>query len=79
MWNVQLPIAINFISSKDNVEERVMHLKSGNIEITINDRADKVIKELLKLLRNRYWNNLESMKDSAFIFDCVHLLYYKMS
>ena len=53
MWNVQLPIAINFISSKGNVEERVMHLKSGNMEITINDRADKVIKELLKSLRNR--------------------------
>ena len=79
MWNVQLPIAINFISSKDNVEERVMHLKSGNMEITINDRADKVIKELLKSLRNRYHNNLESMKGNAFIFDCVHLLYYKMS
>ena len=79
MWNVQLPIAINFISSKGNVEERVMHLKSGNMEITINDRADKVIKELLKSLRNRYHNNLESMKGSALIFDCVHLLYYKMS
>ena len=30
----------------DNDEERVMHSKSDNIEILINDEADEVIKEL---------------------------------
>ena len=56
---IQLTIAINFISSKDNDEERVIHLKSGTIEIMINDKADEVIKEVLKLLQIRYQNNLE--------------------
>ena len=36
--------AINFISSKDIDEERVMHLKSGSIKIMIYDKADQVIK-----------------------------------
>ena len=69
-WKIQLTIADNFISSLDNDEERVMHSKSDNIEIMINDEADEVIKELLK-------NNLESMKGSEFVFDYIQLLSYK--
>ena len=45
-----------------------MHSKSDNIEIMINDEADKVIKELFDSLKNRYQNNLESMKCSEFVF-----------
>ena len=45
MWKIQLTITINFISSKDdNDEECVIHSKSDNIEIMINDKADDVIK-----------------------------------
>ena len=43
----------------------------------INDEADEVIKELLNSLKNRYQNNLESMKGSEFVFDYVHLLNYR--
>ena len=46
-WKIQLTIANNFISSIDNDEERVMHSKSDNIEIMINDEANDVIKNLL--------------------------------
>ena len=43
-----------------------------------NDKADKVTKELFQSLFSRYQNGLEiSMTCSGFIFDCVHLLYYK--
>ena len=52
-----------------------MHSKSDNIGIMINDKADKVIKENFDSLKNRYQNNLESMKNSEFYFDYVHLLY----
>ena len=41
---IQLAISINSISFIDNDEERVMHLKGDNIEIMMNDEADKVIK-----------------------------------
>ena len=44
MWKFQLTIAINFTSSTDNDEQRVMHSKSDNIEIMINNEADEVIK-----------------------------------
>ena len=54
-----------------------MYSKSDNIEITMNDEADEVIKELFDSLKNRYQNNLESMKDSEFLFNYIHLLYYK--
>ena len=47
---IQLTIKNNFISSIDNDEECVMHSKSDNIEIMINDEADKVIKELFDSL-----------------------------
>ena len=43
---IQLTKAINFISSIDNYEERVMHSKSDKIEIMINVEANEVIKIL---------------------------------
>ena len=76
-WKIQLIIASHFIYSIDNDEEHVMHSKSDNIEAMINDEADEVIKERFDSLENRYQNNLESMKSSEFLFDYVHLLYYK--
>ena len=48
---IQLTIANNFISSIDNDEECVMHSKSDNIEIMINDEADEVVKELFDSLK----------------------------
>ena len=44
----------------------------------INDKADEVIEELFQSLLSRYRIGLEtSIKDSEFVFDCIHLLYYK--
>ena len=67
----------NFISSTDYVEDRVVHSKSENIEIMINDKADEIIEEIFDSLKNRYQNNLESMRGSEFVFDYVNLLSYK--
>ena len=44
---IQLTIANNFIFTKDNNEEHIMHSKSDSIEIMINDKADEVIKNFL--------------------------------
>ena len=57
---MQLTIPINFISSKNNDEERVIHSKIDNIDIIINDKADEVIEEIFNSLRNRIkiiWKN----------------------
>ena len=40
----------------------MIHSKSDNIEIMINDEVDEIIKELFHSLKNRYQKNLESMK-----------------
>ena len=74
-WKIQLTIAIKFISSKENDEECVIHSKSDNVEIMINYETDKV--KLFKSLKDRYQNNLELMTGSEFVFDYVHLFYYK--
>ena len=71
---IKLTIPSNFISSIDNDEERLIHSKSDNIEIMINDEADGVIKELFDSLKNRHQNNLESLEGSAFVFD--YRIYY---
>ena len=54
-----------------------MYSKSDNIQIVIDLEADRVTEELFYSLKNKYQNNLESMKGSKFVFDYVHLLYYK--
>ena len=74
---IQLTIANSYISSTDNDEEHVMHLKSDNIEIIINDEANEVIEKLFESLENRYQNNLELMRGCELVIHYVHLLYYK--
>ena len=49
-----------------------MHSKRNNIEIMISDDVDEVIKKLFDSLKNRYQNNLQSMRD----FSSVMLSYY---
>ena len=41
----------------DNDEERVMHSKSDNLEIMINDEADKVTEELCDKQLEELFNN----------------------
>ena len=41
----------------------------------INDEVDKVRKEIFDSLKNRYENNLESLKGSEFAFNYYHLMY----
>ena len=52
--------------------------KSNNTECMIYDNTDEVIEERFESLLNRYQIGLETlMRGSDFIFDLVHLLYYK--
>ena len=77
-WKIQLTIAINFISSKDVEEERVMHSRSDNIKFTSYNDANEVVDKLFDSLRSRYQGNLEtSMRGSDFIFNSVELIFCK--
>ena len=44
---IKLAIAINFMTSKNNNHECIMHSKSDNIEM-INDKEDEVTEELFQ-------------------------------
>ena len=43
----------------------------------INDEVDEDIKELFDWIKNRYQNNLESIKSSEFVFHYVQLFIIK--
>ena len=52
--------------------------KSDKIKVRINDKADEFIEELFQQLLSWYQIELEtSVIRNYFIWDCVHLLYYK--
>ena len=65
------------MSSKATDEEHIMHAKDDHIEIMINYKTDEVIKELFQSLFCIDQIGFEiSVKGTAFIFDCIHLLCY---
>ena len=56
----------------------MIHSKSDNTEIIINDKAGESIEEHFLSFLSGYQVGLETlMKGSKFVFDCVQLLYYK--
>ena len=77
-WKVKLIAEINFISLKPGSDEtRIMHTKSDNIEITIDDNNDDIIEELFKSFLQKYEENLQNkMRGSDFEFDGVNFLYH---
>ena len=70
LWKIQLTVTISFSSFRDDSdEERVIHSKSDNIEITITDQTDEIIEKLFNSLKNKYQNNLQSMRGGGIVFD----------
>ena len=57
-WKIQLAVAINFISSKNIVEERVIYSKRDNIEMMNYEKVDKVIQNIFESLLFRYQADL---------------------
>ena len=75
-WKIQLIIAINFISSKDGEEKRVIHLKSDKSQFKCYNDINEAVDELFKTLRSGNKDNLEKlMRGSELIFDLVQLVY----
>ena len=76
-WEIQLTIAINFISSKDSYETHIMCSKSNKIKIMMGSETDEIIKELFESLLQKCQEGLEeSMKGSDFVIDSVDVLNY---
>ena len=64
------------LKKKNIYSASIMHSKSNKWRrLMINDKADKVIKELFYSFENRYQNDLESIKGNTFFFEYLPLLY----
>ena len=59
-WEIQLIIQINFISSLDKYEFRIMHIKSDNIEIMNGIETNDIVNEFFKSFLRRYQEGLET-------------------
>ena len=78
-WKIQLVMKINFISSLDDNEFRVMYTKSDNVEIMSGTETSDTINELFKSFFRRYQEGLQTkMGGSSFIFERVDSLYYHL-
>ena len=64
-WKIQLIMRVIFVSSIDRAEFRVLHTKSGNVEIMISKETNDIIDQLLNSFIKRYQEGLETkMKGS---------------
>ena len=78
-WKIQLTMSINFVSSKDSEENRIVHTKSHKVEIMMGSEKDEIIEEIFESLLQKYQEMLEeSIKGSKFVFDSVNLLHYHL-
>ena len=52
-WNIYLTMAINFVSSEDSDETRVLNSKSYNVEIMMGIKVDEITQELFQSFLQR--------------------------
>ena len=62
-WEIQLTVAINFLSSKDPDEIRTILTNSDNIEIMTSNEKDKITEELFECLLQRYQEILAEWRE----------------
>ena len=77
-WKIQLVMQVNFISSKDTGETRIMRIWSDNAEIMIGSETDDIINERFRSFLQNYQKGMQSMNGSKFVFNSVDLLYYHL-
>ena len=74
-WKIQLIMRINFISSLDTGEFRIMHSKSNNVEIMSGIETNDIINKLFESFLKKYQEGLETKMERGVLFLKV-LIYY---
>ena len=59
IWKIQLTMAINFISSKDVDEERLIYTKSDSKQFMTYDNVKNIVDELFNTRIIRYQDNFK--------------------
>ena len=75
-WKIHLTMKVNLMLSKDNDHRRLIHSKSYNIEIMIDNDTDEIINEIFESLLSRYQIGLEESMNLVDLFlimlmDCI--------
>ena len=73
-WTIQLSLAINFVSSKDFKETRIMYANSDNIDIIIGNETDGIIEKLFESILERYQEGLKEKRKEVNLF-IIALIY----
>ena len=76
-WKIQINMHVNFISSNDTGETRIIFVWSDNEEIRSGNETDDIIKELFNSFLTNYRNEEAILRNgSGFVFESVDLLSY---
>ena len=74
-WKIPLSMHINFISSEDTRETRIIYAWSDNAEVMMGNKTNDIINELFKSFLDNYQKEEQIMRGgSDFIFESVELL-----
>ena len=68
---------VNFLSSKDTGETRIIYVWSDNVKIMWDSDTD-IIRKRFESFLNNYQKEKEIIEESNFIFDSVQLMHYKL-
>ena len=78
VWKIQINMRVNFISSRDTGEIRIIYTWSNNVSITQGIDTTDIIKERFESFLHDYQENLKTIKESDFVFEIVDLLDCKL-
>ena len=78
VWEIQISMRVNFISSKDTGETRTIYVWSNNESIMWGSDAGDIIRELFRSFLHNYQEELKIIKGSDFVFESVELMDYKL-
>ena len=74
-WKIQINMYVNFVSSNDTGETRIIFVWSDNAEIKLGNETDDIIKRLINSFLNKYQNEGIILRNgSNFVFESVGLL-----
>ena len=69
---------VNFLSSKDTGETRIIYVWSDNVKIMWGSDTDNVIKEPFESFLHNYQEELKIISGREFIIESVKLMDYKL-
>ena len=78
VWKIQICMHVNFISSRDTGETRIMYVWTDNVSIMQGSDADDSIRESFRSFLHNYQEELKIIKGSNFVFESVELMDCKL-